>query len=78
MATLLGMICIFAGLALMVRTTSPPSGPNPLEQIRAADQAALHSFGWIDREKGVVRIPIDLAMEKVIREGTQPTTKGSP
>lgn len=39
-----------------------------LSELQAADQAALTSYGWNDRAKGVVRIPIDRAMDLVIAE----------
>lgn len=37
--------------------------PQELGQLRADQQAKLNSYGWIDRQKGVVSIPIDRAME---------------
>jgi hypothetical protein len=33
------------------------------EDARA--RAALSSFGWVDRERGIVRIPVDLAIDLV-------------
>jgi hypothetical protein len=34
-----------------------------LKSVRDADAKELGSYGWIDKNKGVVRIPIDRAME---------------
>jgi hypothetical protein len=34
-----------------------------LEQVQAAEQRALNSYGWLDRSKGLVRIPVPLAMQ---------------
>lgn len=34
-----------------------------LEQMRAKDHAALTTYAWIDRGKGVVQLPIDRAMQ---------------
>ncbi len=34
-----------------------------LETLRAAEDALLHSYAWIDRERGTVRIPIERAIE---------------
>ncbi|MDD4933141.1 MAG: hypothetical protein PHO89_06715 [Methylacidiphilaceae bacterium] len=34
-----------------------------LEALRKADREALGSYRWIDRDKGVVAIPIERAME---------------
>lgn len=59
--------------------------PAPHEQIaaeldlqawRAEQETELNSYGWIDRKAGVVRIPIDRAMELVSERGL-PTRKGS-
>jgi hypothetical protein len=49
--------------------TSPPrlsQGPDELRQMRAAEEAFLNSYGWIDREKGIVRIPVERAMEMAV------------
>ena len=40
-----------------------------LEEMRAAEDAVLNSYGWIDREDGVVRIPIDRAMALLLQRG---------
>jgi hypothetical protein len=55
-------------------TSAPPAAepPKPRLQIqpsidlaamRRAEDARLHSYAWIDRSAGVVRIPIDRAMD---------------
>lgn len=36
---------------------------------RAAERGALDGYGWIDRQRGVVRIPIDQAMRDVAAAG---------
>jgi len=36
--------------------------------LRAKEQAQLHSYAYIDRAKGVVRIPIERAMELLAQE----------
>jgi len=33
-----------------------------LEALRAREQAQLDAYGWVDRQAGTVRIPIDRAM----------------
>jgi hypothetical protein len=35
---------------------------------RAQEDSLLATYGWVDSEKGVVRIPIDEAMKLVVRE----------
>jgi hypothetical protein len=36
---------------------------SPPESLRAGRQPGLTGYGWIDKDKGVVRIPIDRAMD---------------
>ena len=39
------------------------------EKLRATDEAVLHSYGWINRDTGVVRIPIERAIELTAEHG---------
>jgi hypothetical protein len=39
------------------------------ESVLAAQDAKLVRYGWLNRDAGVVAIPIDRAMELVVREG---------
>jgi len=45
--------------------TSPDVRP---EDLRADRQPALHEYGWVDRDKGIARIPIDSAMDAIARQ----------
>ena len=40
-----------------------------LKAMRAAENAALHSYDWVDKEHGVVRIPIDRAIAILAARG---------
>jgi hypothetical protein len=40
-----------------------------LRDLRAAEDEALTTYGWIDRNAGVVRIPIEDAMRITIEKG---------
>ena len=40
-----------------------------LVQVRALEDSLLTSYGWIVREAGIVRIPIDRALELVAQRG---------
>lgn len=40
-----------------------------LAELRAAEDAELNSYGWIDRSTGTVRIPIDRAMQLLLDRG---------
>jgi len=53
-----------------------PPGPrlqvNPEAEwhlFKANEDSVLNSYGWVQRDAGVVRIPIEEAMEKVLRHG---------
>jgi hypothetical protein len=39
-----------------------------LQQLRARENAALTTYGYADKQKGVVRIPVDRAMELYLKE----------
>ncbi len=43
-----------------------------LEAFRAREDFVLHSYGWVDKEAGVVRIPIDEAMRLLTERGLPP------
>jgi hypothetical protein len=45
---------------------------NPREDmrnLRASEDAILDSYGWVDKNTGIVRIPIDKAMELAVQRG---------
>jgi hypothetical protein len=53
-----------------------PPGPrlqtNPeaeLQRLRAEEEKRLNTYGWIDKRKGIVHIPIVEAMKKLARTG---------
>lgn len=39
-----------------------------LAEHRAREQSESSGYGWIDQKAGIVRLPIDRAMELVVRE----------
>jgi hypothetical protein len=39
-----------------------------LGELRAKDEIAATSYAWVDQPKGVVRLPIERAMELTVRE----------
>jgi hypothetical protein len=41
-----------------------------LEEWRAAKRKRLNGYGWVDREKGVVHIPIEKAMDQVVSQAS--------
>ena|ERR1041384_4373062 len=50
-----------------------------LRVIRAEEDHVLNSYGWVDPQKGVVRIPIDLAIDVLAKRGlpSRPQTQGA-
>ena len=63
----------------------PPKPPHPrneanphldLARFKAARQAELNSYRWVDRGKGIVSIPIGRAMQIVAQRGIPPTAPG--
>ena len=53
-------------------TTQPRLEVNPrqgLSEMRAGEQATLSSYGWVDKDAGIVRIPVDRAMEILANRG---------
>ena len=50
------------------RLQADPRGD--LRALRAAEDVLLHTYGWVDREQGVVKVPIERAMELLVaRDG---------
>jgi hypothetical protein len=40
-----------------------------LKAMRGAEQQVLNGYGWVDQKQGVVRIPIDRAMDLLAQRG---------
>lgn len=84
LSTFLGGAAVFVGLAGLVALLVPTfyarrvaqlkaergwtSTPAETREAQAAQAARLGSYGWIDRQKGVVALPIERAMELVVTE----------
>jgi hypothetical protein len=54
---------------------------NPREDLaalKAREDEQLRSYGWVDRNAGVVRIPIDAAMKLTLERGLPARTQGKP
>jgi hypothetical protein len=49
-----------------------------LEQIRRREHALLEGYGWVDRERGLVRIPIERAMAILAERGWPEPPRGDP
>jgi hypothetical protein len=49
-----------------------------LQEIRAAEEHALTSYGWVDQSKGMVRMPIDRAMDAIAQRGLPARQQAPP
>lgn len=83
-STWLGMVLLFAffGLLVLVVIGASPRGDRyeekrakdrvkKLQDARAETTKALTTYAWVDKSKGVVRIPIDDAMKLTVAELAQ-------
>ncbi len=60
----------YQGLLLQVKPEEDLRG------MRAQNAADLQSYAWIDRPAGVVRLPVDRAMELLAERGLPPVSPG--
>ena len=51
------------------------SEPLDLVKLRQEEDALLNGYGWVDREKGIVRIPIDEAMRQLVDRSSKESKK---
>lgn len=66
------------------REEEPPPEPRlrvapraDLLEMRRAEDQVLNSYGWVDGEKNIVRVPIERAMEIIAKQGL-PVRKQTP
>lgn len=49
-----------------------------LVSMRAREETQLHSYGWVDQQKGVVHIPIENAKQLMLQRGFAPAAAPPP
>jgi len=49
-----------------------------LAELRARESAQLQSYGWVDKNAGIVRIPIDAAIKLTLERGLPARTQVKP
>lgn len=49
-----------------------------MRRMRAAEDQALATAGWINRQQGVVRVPIDIAIDVIAQRGVAASPGPSP
>jgi hypothetical protein len=64
--------------------TEEQTAPNPMEHpleelktLRAEEEQAVTSYGWIDEKAGVVRLPIERAKQLLLERGGLPSRSES-
>ena len=83
-STWLGVVCLFALFGLIVLAVIGPStrtsdyeemrAKKRMEKLKALheeNQKELTTYAWVDKNKGVARIPIDRAMELTVADLAQ-------
>ena len=65
-----------------MKATMPPNANTPvvdMEEMRASEDQALNNPGWVDKQKGIVRLPIEVAKQLAVqRLNAAPATGGKP
>jgi hypothetical protein len=49
-----------------------------LQRMRTEEEQVLNSYGWVDVQRGIVRIPIERAMALTVEQGLPARTGGAP
>src|SRR5207253_11431856 len=73
------LLFLFFGIFVLVLVAATPHGDNyeakraaarekKLNEARNAATGELNSYAWIDKNKGVARIPVDRAMQLTLRD----------
>jgi hypothetical protein len=64
-----GLVALYqrAENAELTRKQIAPA-PAELESVRAEQLGQLHGYRWVDAKKGIAAIPIERAMDLVVRE----------
>lgn len=67
-----------SGVTTPVESPAPPLQPSPQADLAEFDARMTHAmthYGWVDRDAGTVRLPIDRAMALLVERGL-PSTQG--
>jgi hypothetical protein len=54
------------------------SPPRDMEEFRKKEDEALKNYAWVDRTKGIVRIPVERAMELTLQRGLPARSNNAP
>jgi hypothetical protein len=70
-----------ASRRVLVEPPAPRLQVNPaadLARFRAEEDRRLNTYYWVDRQHGIVHIPIREAMKKLVRDGIPGFPKAAP
>ncbi len=79
------LLIVYALVWTMQYYTAPPpvnqarieERKKALAEQRAADEALVNHYGWVDQARGIVRLPVTNAMELTVREYRNPAAARS-
>ena len=60
---------------LALPSSSQPPIEGQLDQLRAQEEEVLTEYAWVDRQQGIVRIPIERAMKLMASEEGEVTNE---
>lgn len=66
---------------LLVRFPAPNLQMNPQEDLRALrarEDAEIVSYGWVDRSNGIIRMPVERAMDLILQRGLPVRASNTP
>jgi hypothetical protein len=81
------LLAIYPGSGHDQRITEPRAPPEPrlqvaakadFDRLRATENARLQSYGWVDRDRGITRIPIERAMKLLSERGLSGWSAAEP
>ena len=70
-------VCLFGATSSLSRemarkqTMGAEAGHAQLTGLREHEDSTMHEYGWMDKDKGMVKIPIEHAMEMMAKEAAQ-------
>ncbi|NDC74258.1 hypothetical protein EBZ70_02955 [bacterium] len=47
---------------------TPAERKAALAELRGKEQTAATTYGWVDKDKGIVRLPLERAVELIVQE----------
>lgn len=83
---IIGALCLVGWMTWYVAAKTRPPGVDlaradlrkkNLVEVRGVDKVALESYDWVDKSKGIVRLPIQRSLELSLQWGQDPAAAKS-